>query len=296
MNTEKTFEYKSTEIFTEKDFPFLVMNVIHPASFATHTHEFIEMAYVRSGQGIHKLRRASSGQSISCGIVCGDIFILRPGDMHSFISCSGLKMYNILFMPEMIADCADIIWSLPGFKTFEEGNLHLSTETRRHIESVCERLILELAKKENAYKLLGKSLLRDILISAGRAEYRLHDRKNGDNEGERLFSQQIVNKAICLIEENTGNILTVEDLSSRLEISSSHLTRLFKQSTGLPPCEYMIRIRLEKAKDLLRTEKLPVGDIAYLSGFCDASYMSKLFKKLEGCTPNEYRKSLIPPE
>jgi YesN/AraC family two-component response regulator len=68
------------------------------------------------------------------------------------------------------------------------------------------------------------------------------------------------------------------------------MSKLFKQETGESPINYLIKIRMEKAKELLVKEELSVKEIANSVGYQDAYHFSKLFKKYTGNSPSDYIK------
>jgi AraC family transcriptional regulator len=86
--------------------------------------------------------------------------------------------------------------------------------------------------------------------------------------------------------------LTLGHLAGVARLSPCHFARLFKNSTGLPPHQYVIARRVERAKDLLRGEgRLPLAEVAAEVGFCSQSHLTRHFKRLVGVTPRRFRSS-----
>lgn len=85
--------------------------------------------------------------------------------------------------------------------------------------------------------------------------------------------------------------LTTEALCERFHCSRSSFSHSFKKETGQSFREYLTALRLEHAKHLLLYSSLRVGEIAFSVGYNDANYFSNIFKKHEGCSPLEYRRS-----
>ncbi|NJS10840.1 MAG: helix-turn-helix transcriptional regulator, partial [Microcoleus sp. CSU_2_2] len=71
-------------------------------------------------------------------------------------------------------------------------------------------------------------------------------------------------------------------------ISSYHFCRLFKQSTGFSPHQYVIQQRVERAKQLLRQGQMSIGEIAIACGFSHQSHFNRHFKRLTGVTPKTW--------
>lgn len=98
--------------------------------------------------------------------------------------------------------------------------------------------------------------------------------------------------AIEYINDNLENDLTLAELALVVQMSIYHFARLFKQSTGLTPHQYVINCRIERAKMLLVEKKLSIIEICEYVGFRSPSHFSALFRKLTTMTPKAYREQL----
>ncbi len=94
------------------------------------------------------------------------------------------------------------------------------------------------------------------------------------------------------INEHLSIDLSLSVLATILNISPYYFERLFKQSVGSTPHQYILRCRIEKAKQLLRTTQLSILEIAEQVGYKNQSHFSKLFRKLTGTSPRAYRSLL----
>lgn len=81
-----------------------------------------------------------------------------------------------------------------------------------------------------------------------------------------------------------------ETLAQIARVSETHLKRIFNRLFGQPPIEYLILTRINAARDLLETTERTISDIAQTVGFYDHSHFIRHFKRVRGCTPNQYRK------
>lgn len=105
----------------------------------------------------------------------------------------------------------------------------------------------------------------------------------------------LVQDAIFIIESRYAFLDGIDDLSHRLEISKPHLIRVFSRSCGCSPGQYLIAVRLEHAKKMLRADSpVPLEIIATASGYSNANYFAKAFKKHTGITPSAYATSANP--
>jgi len=92
-----------------------------------------------------------------------------------------------------------------------------------------------------------------------------------------------------LVSNLKGNLLTA-DIAKECGISSSYLIRAFKKTTGYTPHQRLQRLRVDRAKDMLKNTKLPIRDIAIQCGFADQSHLTRIFHALERTTPAIWRK------
>jgi AraC family transcriptional regulator len=101
---------------------------------------------------------------------------------------------------------------------------------------------------------------------------------------------QTLRAVLEYIHEHLVADLTLRDLAAVTHLSPYHFARLFKVSTGLPPRQYVIARRVERAKQLLRGEDdLTLAQVAARAGFCDQSHFTRQFKRLVGVTPKRFR-------
>ncbi|BAY87564.1 AraC family transcriptional regulator [Calothrix parasitica NIES-267] len=92
------------------------------------------------------------------------------------------------------------------------------------------------------------------------------------------------------INNNLHQDLSLKELARLVQISPYHFTRQFKQSTALPPHQYIIRTRIERAKQLLKQGNLTIAQVAYIVGFSHQSHLNRHFKRLVGVTPKVFVK------
>ncbi|MCL1810433.1 MAG: AraC family transcriptional regulator [Clostridiales bacterium] len=106
-------------------------------------------------------------------------------------------------------------------------------------------------------------------------------------------NSQIIAKAVSYILESYKDRISLKDIASTLHTSPSYLSMLFKQEMGFTITDYLNQVRIGRSRELLSEGNLSLLDIAVQSGFEDQSYFSKVFKKINGVTPKEYRKASL---
>ncbi len=98
-------------------------------------------------------------------------------------------------------------------------------------------------------------------------------------------------QAVCdYLQVNYRSELSIAQLAQQVFLSPNYLSNLFKKETGSTVGEMLLKLRMDKAKHLLRSTQMTIAQIAAFVGYQDARHFAKLFAKLTGYTPSEYRK------
>lgn len=104
------------------------------------------------------------------------------------------------------------------------------------------------------------------------------------------LSGRALKRAADFIGDNLASSLSLEEISAAASVSPRHLSRLFKDATGLSPHQYVIRERVEKARELLAGTDLPVGEVALVVGFAHQGHLARHFVRLVGLSPARFRR------
>lgn len=113
-----------------------------------------------------------------------------------------------------------------------------------------------------------------------------------DNEEIRIAktkSNEILSNVINYIANNLSKNININDLAELVYLHPNYFIKYFKKHMGSSPKNYMNKLRLEKAKELLLISELSIIDISKEIGYSDSCYFSKYFKKKTGFTPSEFR-------
>ena len=106
--------------------------------------------------------------------------------------------------------------------------------------------------------------------------------------GEKTLS--IIDSAKEFMVNNYQNELTVSEIAKTVNLSPSYFSKIFKESTTLSPYDYLLSVRLDKAKELLINSDIPISEIAYRCGFNSTSNFIYFFKKETALSPLKFRK------
>lgn len=95
-------------------------------------------------------------------------------------------------------------------------------------------------------------------------------------------------RVVEFLHESGDHRPSLADLAAIAGVSRFHFSRMFAKEMGLPPARYLERLRVERAKDMIRTGDLPLAQIALAVGFADQSHFTRRFRRWAGCTPAAY--------
>ncbi|MHC1685168.1 MAG: AraC family transcriptional regulator [Clostridiaceae bacterium] len=114
------------------------------------------------------------------------------------------------------------------------------------------------------------------------------------NNADNIKNKKLgIEKVLEYMQQNFGEKLSVSDLAKFANMSESHFIRTFKKETKLSPMEYLIKLRIDKTKKLLRSNNKIITEIAIQCGFNSSSHFSTCFSKQTGITPKEYQNSYL---
>ncbi len=97
-------------------------------------------------------------------------------------------------------------------------------------------------------------------------------------------------KVVHYLQEHIHQNITLDQVANHFKYSTSHFCTLFQKETGVSPISYFIRLKMQKACQYLEMTNIKVSQIATILGFEEPAYFSKMFTKIIGETPSEYRK------
>ncbi|MBQ7564634.1 MAG: response regulator [Lachnospiraceae bacterium] len=99
----------------------------------------------------------------------------------------------------------------------------------------------------------------------------------------------VVSEARQYIEKNFAKDISLDDVAGSVDVSPYYFTRMFKEETGETFVEYLTKLRINRAKELIKDPLMTIGEIGQAVGYADPNYFSRIFKKTTGMTPSEFR-------
>lgn len=257
----------------EKDLPFYIVGIgvecwQYPVN-RTGGYEYPQILVTNEGEG----EITVNGTTVK--LPENSVFYIPPHLPHEYHSLSDSWIVSrVCFSGSEVLPLLEK-WKLNKYAYF------LSTDAER-----MKRIISKAYYTIKSDKIYGNhyasAQLYDLLI-----EYR----KIAENRQSELTSVSTAALADVLryIEKNYSGQIKLGDMAQAAGITEQHLCRLFKKNFQMRPMEYLAKVRIQHAKEMLVYSEKNISEIAKATGFPDNSYFSALFKKYEGITPGEYR-------
>lgn len=256
--------------------------------FPRHRHQFSELVIVTAGTGLHAIRK----EEYSVG--AGDVFVISDNSPHEYKDMKDLALINILYDANELGMKKWDVRTLPGYHamfTFEptyrrkhkfESRLRLSIDELAHVKSTVESLENELNGRRPGYRLMARSIFAQLICHLSRCY--------GQSSQDSSRALLRIGKAISHIEDNISVDLDLDSLSAIAHMSRRNFTRAFRNAIGHSPIEYLIRLRISRAMELLTHSEINITETAFQTGFLDSNYFSRQFRKVAGISPSEYKK------
>lgn len=254
----------------------------------THTHEFLEIAYVAEGRALHKIKNEEA-------VICrGNYFIVDYNTEHSYESISDepLLIVNILFNPRFIDKslerCRSFDELLRNYLIkFDSGKLKISptatvfTDDDGKIGECIESLICEFYSKGAGFtEMMRCELLRLIL----RTMRKISARDDAEDD--------IVAEICRRVSENPAEVPTLGQIADELSYSQYYLSARFKELSGIGYRDYVAKVRMSEASRLLANTNKKIAQISEEVGYLDVNSFYIAFRKHHGVTPSNYRRQL----
>ena len=273
-----------------EQFPFLVsyqkLSEYESGSFMWHWHPEIEITYVRKGTMCYKVN------NLVYHLKEGDIVFNNSGALHSgtMENQEDCTYIPVTFDPRLIY----------GF--FQ------STINSKYVDPVIQDSLLPaicIDQSESWHKPFREYLLRIIALDEKKPDFyelditiclqsmwRLlleHITYEPQTSRENSLEYDRIKKILSYIEENYQNKITLNDIAGHIHLCESECTRLFKRHMNTTLFAFLQEYRIERSLEFLQADQ-PVSAVADKAGFSDPNYYSKVFTKIKGCSPREYRK------
>ena len=277
---EVMFQSKNDSHFTK---PYMRISAFSYKNYSIepHTHEFYEMNIVLGGVGTQIIEGASFH------VRAGDVFVIPPLTVHSYVDTEELEVYHILINKKFITENSKEAYSMKGFMQLVEIEpflrshgaeamfLHLSGNDLMHLRlelefiedgGICDGELMAPMKHHATWKILY--WLAGLLY------------RQGENKVVRFGSKydQLIVNTLEYIHSNYAEKITTNTLCERIYLSRSTFLRNFEEICGCSPMKNLNDYRCKRALELSDNGKMSKTDIAHACGFYDLSHLEKSLK------------------
>ena len=221
-----------------------------------------------------------NGETLRRLQVPGDVKIVPPGVPRVWETESATIKLSMYLSPVLMHSVAEAMHVDPARATVAP-QLHVRDPRIEHIGWAAKA---ELESPEPLGRLYGESLG----IALATHLLRSYAPATSSRWPGRL-SRRRLQRVIDYIREHIAHELSLAELAGIAGMSASHFKALFKESTGVPVHQYVIRTRVEYASGLIARDQLPLSEIALQAGFANQSHMARCMKRLTGVTPARLR-------
>lgn len=255
-----------------------------------HEQEFYEINIVSRGSGLHYINNNLVNASE------GDVFIIPPRVSHGYVGGVGFDVFHIIlsdaFMNKYIADLQHLpsFYKLFGAEPLMRGKtiypLHLTLSKEEITPTL--NIISEIAKYID-FSDPTECLIRSNLAMASIGLLCNSYAINNPNADMPLSEEHALMESISYIHERYFEKITIEDLLQIAHMSRTSYIKKFKEICKMSPAAYITKFRIDSAAIMLINTSLSISEIAYRTGFYDASHLTKAFESIYHLSPVGYR-------
>ncbi|HEY9622531.1 MAG TPA: AraC family transcriptional regulator [Crinalium sp.] len=258
----------------------------HPAH-QSPTHQWMQHIIGITGQGGHPVESEHQveGKRLTCYCQPGEMLLIPAGVTYSSLWCDAGEFSLLGFCPQFLEQVA---YESVRMKQVELIP-HIGVSDRL-VQQIGLALKTDIEAKHPAGRMFGESLATGLVIHLLK-QYSVWQPQSLSNDKGRLSEYQL-QKVFKHIQDHLEQDIALSDIASVLNLSQYHFCRLFKQSTGLSPHQYLTQCRIDRAKQLLRATRLTITEIALAVGLNNHSSFTRLFRRYVGTPPTEFRASL----
>lgn len=254
-------------------------------SFGPHQHEHIEINFVKKGKCFMKFND---------DVVCfekNDVMIIYPNNEHYFyVSEKPTSLVQLEFkldiFPELKLKPAMEDHLIFLHNIFTNSQKYMKIIYNPEITDLIEKIVVEIQEERDNYIILSRLMYAQLFINISR-----HLKET--LKYTQVLPNDCLNKALKIINSKFNDELNLEEIANKCFISSRYLRNLFKKYLNTSPIDYIISLKINKAKELMRNSMLNLKEIGYQTGFSNQPYFCKKFKEITGMVPYEYRKKLL---
>jgi len=259
-------------------------------SMEPNSHEHFEMVYIKKGNAVFEI----SGKPANIGP--NDIIIIKPNQLHKLIvkSESGCEfiVLSFKFTNQINSEFSEA--SLEDFLNFVSSRasgdfITLKVSQKNEIINILNKILIEIENEEIGSEFLKYLHVLELFVLISRA---LKMEWENSIKAKSPKLKELIHISVNFINNNFERDISVGDIAKYIFLSPSYFTRAFKEEVGISPINYLLKVRIDRAKELLAGTVNKVSDIALNVGFSNQQRFNEIFKKYSKITPLQYRKNI----
>lgn len=264
----------------DKDFDFKIGKVEHysvSCPLEEHIHgDYFELTYCVKGTQTYWVE----GKSYT--MESGDVFITLPGERHGSGECFKEKsQIYYLQLHRSLLGLLGIEENIDFFYTNLSNLKNRKFQVDKRTLILLEEILQEALYTTSFSKIILRNKLSELLIEC------IKGTKVSKYEEKDI--PKAIQKVLAYVEEHLEDNIKIEDMLEGISWSESRFKVVFRECMGVPPKEYVLRKKMEKARELIEEDKYTITDIAYKMGFSSSQYFTVVFKRFNMYTPTKYQ-------
>ncbi len=261
---------------------------IHDASWSMDLsrHDYYEMVYIKKGTATFMI------DGIDVNMVANSLVIIKPQKAHKFIVRSeNCELIVLYFKLRASGEDSNSHASLKDFVEYIEDEsvgsyIYLKLGKKNDIINVIKRILRERMKPQVWGDFLSCLLVMELFVLLSRT---LKQEWEQSVKNRNLKLHELLNVAKEYIDQNYAKELTLSQVAKYIYLSDSYFAHSFKDKFGISPKSYILKIRIEEAKELLENTDMKIADVARSVGFSSQQRFNDIFRKFTEMTPLKYR-------
>jgi AraC family transcriptional regulator len=235
----------------------------------------------------YRVVQRREGRSSRRQVVDGDVVIIPHGTPNLCVQDTSSEYIAVGIDPQLLISTAEAL-GLDRQSIEIVNNFGVQDQT---LQYTAHALLRERLSPGLGGTLYTESLVNQLIIHLFRTHSAWATAAAIDAAALQSLGKPQLQRALEYILDNLGQNLSLTELAGVAHLSPYHFSRLFKQTIGMAPHQYVLQQRLDRAKRLLVESQMPIAHVASHLGFSDQSHFSYHFKRVFGVTPASLRKS-----
>jgi AraC-like DNA-binding protein len=226
-------------------------------------------------------------------ISAGDVFLLQGRQRHFFHDRKHLELVNVMYDSQLVSLPESDLRRMPGYcamfllePTYRKqhrfaSRLHLKRVQLAKVLAIADEMEGECKEQNPGFEVVLRAKLQELIAYLSR----IYTQGNS-TETQALLR---VGEVIGAMEQKFSHDWNLTELAAIAHMSKNNLLKVFRKATSQTPIDYLMRLRIQRAMEMLQKSDHTITEIAFAVGFNDSNYFTRQFRKVNGLTPRQFR-------